>query len=145
MSTDGWITDSGVYMRMNRAASFEPSAYYSFTTDKPLEPGTYHIRVNGLSDCTDGFTFRNYVLDVKFNYSKRLGKITTTVLFCDGTKSTAAPMEGENFDPETGIEQCIIKRFCGMSRTAYKKWLAENAKRSEKLLSSIAKEKSNGD
>lgn len=61
-----------------------------------------------------------FIRDVKFSYSERTGKTSTVMFFEDGTKTVSTPADGETFDPETGIEQCILKRVFG-NRSQLKK------------------------
>lgn len=61
-----------------------------------------------------------FIRDVKYSYSERTGKTSTVMFFEDGTKTVATPSDGETFDPETGIEQCILKRVFG-NRSQLKK------------------------
>ena len=68
------------------------------------------------------------IKDVKFSYSKRTGKTTTVMLFADGTKTMATPMDGDEFSPEEGINQCILKKLFGnrsKMKKQYKKWITE--------------------
>lgn len=58
---------------------------------------------------------------VVFSESNRTGKTTTVVFFADGTKTMATPMDGDEFDKEEGINQCILKRLFG-SRSKLKKF-----------------------
>lgn len=65
------------------------------------------------------------IRDVKFSKSKRTGKITTIVFFADGSKRMATPMDGDSFNKEEGINQCILKKLFGCRsqlKKFYKQW-----------------------
>lgn len=79
------------------------------------------------------------VRDIYFAVEKKTGKIVTTVEFNDGSKTSAKNMEGDEFDSVTGIEQCLIKRFCGVSRCEYKRWMKPWEDKADKLLAWIKK------
>lgn len=92
-------------------------------------------------DETDDFSFSNFkrvdgnpssfmcpsfIREVKFSYSERTGKTSTVVFFEDGTKEIATPADGEEFDAEEGINQCLLKRVLGnrsQLKKIYKQWI----------------------
>ena len=71
------------------------------------------------------------ITDVKYSKSERTGKTTTIVFFEDGSKETAVPSDGEEFDPVVGINMCILKRLYGnrsQLKKIYKKFVPDYKK-----------------
>ena len=72
------------------------------------------------------------ITDVKYSKSERTGKTTTIVFFEDGSKETAVPSDGEEFDPVVGINMCILKRLYGnrsQLKKIYKKFVPDYKQR----------------
>lgn len=72
------------------------------------------------------------ITDVKYSKSERTGKTTTIVFFEDGSKETAVPSDGEEFDPVIGINMCILKRLYGnrsQLKKIYKKFVPDYKQR----------------
>ena len=121
-----------------------PIPMFNFSISQDAEDPTFSnpylrhtfkdLPYSGLEICTDNTIkviklkadFSTFIRDVKFSYSKRTDKITTVVFFADGTKTMATPMDGDEFSPEEGIDQCILKKLFGNRshmKKQYKKWI----------------------